>query len=92
MSKRNKKTYQEGQTISFQNAPSEVQELMKELVTLCPFRKIEFTELEKLDIQFTRVSNGWQFVCRACPGTECAGFILDTVQSAEKSRTRFLRL
>ncbi|NOY77785.1 MAG: hypothetical protein GXO76_07945 [Calditrichaeota bacterium] len=64
---------------------------MKELVVMCPFRKEAITDLENLAIQFTRQTDGWQFVCNVCPHTTCTGFILDTPQPSGKKGTRFLR-
>ncbi len=87
-----RKNYRKGQIVSFQDAPKEVQELMEELAVMCPFRKKNFAILENLDIQFTRQADGWQFVCRACPDTECTGFILDAPRSTRKAGARFLHV
>jgi len=92
LSKKRKKIYHKGQVVSFQDAPKEVQELMKELVVMCPFRKKDFSNLENLDIKFTRQADGWEFVCKACPDTECTGFILDAPRSPRKAGARFLRV
>ncbi len=70
-------TIKEGQTLSFQQAPKELQELLRSFVQMCTFRKVPVKSTEDLPIQLTRQAEGWLFTCRVCPHMECTGFLRD---------------
>ncbi|GEM_PF-4961156 len=68
----NKKKYK------FKDLPSEVRDLMTELIRRCPFRTTVVQDWENLPISLTREEHGWLFVCQVCHETKCSGYIQDS--------------
>ncbi len=78
---------EEGQTISFHQAPDPIKELMRNFVRLCTFRTVRIQKWDNLPIELKRQSDGWLLTCRVCPQMECTGFIRDKA-AAEPSANK----
>ena len=81
----------EGQTLSFQQAPEELKELLRGFVHMCAFRKVPVKSDEALRVQLTRQKEGWLFTCRVCPQMECTGFLRDKLSEPPTESTELAK-